>query len=117
MKVMLPGLIAALAVSLFAGCNWVKPDDTVAKLEALFRQQLAESEPVKTWKYSIKYVRFTKDNRKALIVFTAPVKGDWEFNMMPDEFGRFRGQAMLPFPPPDGSPTPTVVITVVLPEQ
>jgi hypothetical protein len=93
--------------------------------EQEFRQQLAESVPMKEYGYTIKDLMFSDDYRKALVVFThtnnqegldnSHQRPDWEFSLESNGFRRYSGMAMQPFYTPGTANTPPVYVTVVVP--
>src|SRR5881394_2259213 len=111
-----------IACALFIGCTTTARKGPAFGHEQEFRQQLAESIPVKEYGYTIKDLRFSEDYRKALVVFThrdnkpgldhAHRRPDWEFTLVLDDFGRYRGMSMQPFYTPGTANTPGVDITV-----
>jgi len=57
-----------------------------------FRQQLAESVPVKDWGYKIQDVRFSEDYHKALVIFGVPGKNAVQDAVLEDDgFRRYKG--------------------------
>jgi hypothetical protein len=85
--------------------------------EREFRQQLADSVPMKEYGYTIKDLRFSKDYQKALVVFVhadSKARPGWEFMLTSDTFGRYRGMNMQPFYTPGTANTPGIYITVDL---
>jgi len=95
--------------------------------QAEFRQQLAQTIPVKEYGYTIKDLRFTQDYQKASVIFVHPAnqpgldnshrRPDWEFTLESDGFGRYRGMTIQPFYTPGTANTPPVNITVTLPQN
>ena len=93
--------------------------------EQEFRQQLAESVPMKEYGYTIKEFIFSDDYRKALVVFThtnnqpgldnSHRRPDWEFTLESHGFRTYRGMQMQPFHTPGTANTPPVYIAVDLP--
>jgi hypothetical protein len=93
--------------------------------EQEFRQQLAESVPMKEYGYTIKELMFSDDYRKALVVFThtnnqpgldnSHRRPDWEFTLESHGFRRYQGMQMQPFYTPGTANTPPVYIAVDLP--
>ena len=82
-----------------------------------FRQQLADSVPMKEYGYTIKDLRFSKDYQKALVVFAhadSKARPRWEFTLTSDTFGRYCGMNMQPFYTPGTANTPGIYITVDL---
>jgi hypothetical protein len=60
--------------------------------EQEFRQQLADSVPVKDWGYKIQDLRFSEDYHKALVTFAVPGKAaGTEVDLQEDDFHRYRG--------------------------
>lgn len=112
-------------LALWAGC--ASPQRATSAREQEFRTQLAESIPLKTYGYAIKDLRFSPDNKKALVVFTHPDhqegldtahrRPDWEFILTADEFGRYRGMNGQPFYTPGTASTPVVSVIVTLPSR
>lgn len=61
--------------------------------EQEFRQQLADSVPVKDWGYKIQNLRFSEDYHKALVTFAVPGKtAGREVGLKEDDFRRYRGE-------------------------
>jgi hypothetical protein len=87
--------------------------------EQEFRQRLSESIPVREHGYTIKDLRFTEDYQKASVLFghADKTKPEWEFILTQDGFGRYRGTSMQPFYTPGTANTPSVQITVTLPNK
>ena len=57
-----------------------------------FRQQLADSVPVKGWGYKIQDVRFSEDYHKALVIFAVPGKTPVQDAVLEDDgFRRYKG--------------------------
>lgn len=93
---------------------------------AEFRDELAQSVPVREFGYRIKDLRFNEDYQKALVVFTHPSnlasvpqsqrRPDWEFILEHDGFTRYLGTSGQPFYTPGTASTPPVRITVTLPQ-
>lgn len=88
--------------------------------EQELRQQLAQSIPMKEYGYTIRELRFSPDYKKALVMFThadTRARPDWEFVLMADDFGRYRGTSGQPFYTPGTANTPPIYLTVVLPPE
>jgi hypothetical protein len=91
-----PCTLAILLVALTALAGCASPRKGPAyTFQHEFRQQLAESVPVKKWGYTIKDLRFTEDFEKAWVVFAPPKKGEDEIEVKleHDGFRRYRGEA------------------------
>ena len=85
--------------------------------EQEFRQQRADSVPVKDWGYRIQEIRFCGDSHKVLVVRLEPGKSEVrEFTLEDDGFRRFSGHATV-F---DTEKTPNFqspLVTVTLPDK
>jgi hypothetical protein len=107
----------------FVGCATARKGPAYGH-EQEFRRQLAESTPVREYGYTVKDLRFSEDYRKALVVLThtnnqpgldnSQRRPDWEFTLILDEFGRYRGGAGQPFYTPGTANTPVIYITVTM---
>jgi hypothetical protein len=82
-------LIGLLMLS--AGCKGKQRGPAYGH-EREFRKQIAESQPVKEWGYSVSDVRISQDGQKVLVVFALP--GTNTFNetvLTHDGFRRYKG--------------------------
>jgi len=120
MKNATTSLLTAFCI-LLIGCATTSSKGPAYRHEQQFRQQLAESIPVKEYGYTIKQLVFSQDYHKALVVFTHShskpgldyaTRPDWEFVLVLDDFGRYRGTTMQPFYTPGTANTPSVDVTV-----
>jgi hypothetical protein len=119
MKTKIRSALLVTAIIILAGCASPRKEAAYGH-EQEFRQQLAESVPVKDYGYSIQDLRFTEDYQKALVVFVHPdskTRPTWEFTLASDDFGRYQGRTMQPFYTPGTGNTPAVGITVDLHSQ
>ena len=79
------------AMTLIVGCA-TQPRGPAYRHEREFRQQVAESLPVKDWGYTIQEVKFSADYHKVLVVFAVPGKTNLtEVVLEDDGFGRYDG--------------------------
>ena len=87
MKIITSAVILA-AVTLLSGCS-SHHNGAAAGHEELFRQQIAESLPVKDWGYKVQDIRFSDDYRKALVVFVTPEMIQKDVVLDDDGFRRY----------------------------
>ena len=110
-----------------ADSGWVNTHQGPAhRHQTEFREELAQSIPVREFGYRIKDLRFSEDYQKALVVFAHPSnmasvpqnqrRPDWEFILEHDSFARYVGMSTQPFYTPGTASTPPVRITVTLPQ-
>ncbi len=78
------------AVLLLGGCATPSPYSGSPKAKE-FRKQIAQSAPVMEWGYTVQQLRFTADQRKALVIFAKPGGGTVEVILEDDGFSRYRG--------------------------
>ena len=107
------------ALAMLGGCS--SPQRGAASgREKEIRRQLAGSVPMKEYGYTIRDLRFSPNQKKALVVFTHAdnkTRPDWEFVLTADEFGRYRGTSMQPFYTPGTASTPAIQLTATLPQE
>ena len=119
MKTLITSTILAIGLAALVGCASPGKGTAYGHVQE-FRQQLAESVPVKTYGYGIKDLRFTRDYEKASVLFShsdSKARPDWEFTLASDGFGRYRGTSMQPFYTPGTANTPPIQITVAFPSK
>jgi hypothetical protein len=124
---MKPITVALLTmVTFWLGCT-TPPRGSAFGREAELRKQISESVPMKEYGYAIKEMRFSRDYKKVLIVFSHPShqeaqdnsqrRPNWEFILTEDDFGRYRGTSMQPFYTPGTASTPGIYITAAVPPR
>jgi hypothetical protein len=80
------------AITLLVGCATPHRGPACGH-EQEFRQQLADSVPVKGWGYKIQDLRFSEDYHKALVTFAVPGKAvGREAVLKEDDFRRYSGE-------------------------
>ncbi len=118
MKPTTTAILLLVVFTILAGCTSPQRGAAYGR-EQEFRRQLANSNPMREYGYTIREVRFTPDYKKALVVFThadTKTRPDWEFVLKEDEFGVYRGTTMQPFYTPGTANTPPIHLTATLPK-
>jgi hypothetical protein len=110
-------LFLALGILVLGGCATTAVHRLSKADRAEFERQLTKSAPVAELGFTVKMVRFSRDLKKALVVFSHPDRGDWEFVLQEDGFRRYAGMTMQPFYTPGTANTPPVWVKVTLPEE
>ena len=126
MKAPVLAVLLGAVLTMFVGCASPQRGAAYGHEQEL-RRQLAESVPMKNYGYTIKELRFTPDYKKALVVFTHPDhredpdassrRPDWEFVLVSDDFGRYRGTSHQPFYTSGTTSTPPHFLTVIFPPK
>jgi hypothetical protein len=108
------GILAAF--TLLVGCSSHHKGPAYGH-EQEFRQQIADSVPVKDWGFKIRDIRFSDDYEKVLVIFTgAGTNAEHETILQDDGFRRYTG-SLLTLDSPGDVKISRAFITVTLPDR